>query len=134
MIHLNPNSASEQTIYLTLQEMKKDFDAFTNYLVLFQSMASREDYYFIGDVATDNARYTALSIFTNVEDPTNGNILLEESGQYFYKVWGQNSTTNLDPTDAVVVALIEEGTLDVTGAVGYNIPTINVPDNVIYYQ
>tara|TARA_R110000824_G_scaffold70983_1_gene181924 strand:- start:295 stop:699 length:405 start_codon:yes stop_codon:yes gene_type:complete len=134
MIHLNPNSATEQTIYLTLQEMKKDFDAFTNYLVLFQSMASREDYYFIGDVATDNARYTALSIFTNVEDPTNGNILLEESGQYFYKVWGQNSTTNLDPTDAVVVALIEEGTLDVTGAVGYNIPTINVPDNVIYYQ
>tara|TARA_R110002033_G_scaffold40057_4_gene80230 strand:- start:576 stop:980 length:405 start_codon:yes stop_codon:yes gene_type:complete len=134
MIHLNPNSATEQTIYLTLQEMKKDFDAFTNYLVLFQSMASREDYYFIGDVATDNARYTALSIFTNVDDPTNGNILLEESGQYFYKVWGQNSTTNLDPTDAVVVALIEEGTLDVTGAVGYNIPTINVPDNVIYYQ
>jgi len=134
MIHLNPNSASEQTIYLTLQEMKKDFDAFTNYLVLFQSMASREDYYFIGDVATDNARYTALSIFTNLDDPTNGNILLEEGGQYFYKVWGQNSTTNLDPTNASVVALIEEGTLDVTGEVGYNIPTINVPDNVIYYQ
>ena len=134
MIHLNPNSAKEQTIYLTLQEMKKDFDAFTNYLVLFQSMASREDYYFIGDVATDNARYTALSIFTNLDDPTNGNILLEEGGQYFYKVWGQNSTTNLDPTAAVVVALIEQGTLDVTGEVGYNIPTINVPDNVIYYQ
>ena len=114
--------------------MKKDFDAFTNYLVLFQSMASREDYYFIGDVATDNARYTALSIFTNLDDPTNGNILLEASGQYFYKVWGQNSTTNLDPTNASVVALIEEGTLDVTGEVGYNIPTINVPDNVIYYQ
>jgi hypothetical protein len=134
MIHLNPNSATEQTIYLTLQEMKKDFDAFTNYLVLFQSMASREDYYFIGDVATDNARYTALSIFTNLDDPTNGNILLEASGQYFYKVWGQNSTTNVDPTNASVVALIEEGTLDVTGEVGYNIPTINVPDNVIYYQ
>ncbi len=114
--------------------MKKDFDAFTNYLVLFQSMASREDYYFIGDVATDNARYTALSIFTNLDDPLNGDILLEESGQYFYKVWGQNSTTNLDPTDATVIALIEEGTLDVTGAVGYNIPTIDVPDNVIYYQ
>ena len=134
MIHLNPNSATEQTIYLTLQEMRKDFDTFTNYLVLFQSMASREDYYFIGNVATENPRYTALSIFTNLTDPLNGNILLEESGQYFYKVWGQNSTSNRDPTDAVVVALIEEGTLDVTGAVGYNIPTINVPDNVIYYQ
>ena len=53
---------------------------------------------------------------------------------YFYRVWGQNSTTNLDPTDVSVVALIEEGTLDVTGAIGYDIPTINVPDNVIYYQ
>tara|TARA_R100000541_G_scaffold11900_1_gene20175 strand:- start:861 stop:1265 length:405 start_codon:yes stop_codon:yes gene_type:complete len=134
MIHLNPNSATEQTVYLTLQEMKKDFNTFANYLVHFQSMASREDYYFIGDVATDNARYTALSIFTNVDDPLNGDILLEESGQYFYKVYGQNSATNLDPTDAAVVALIEEGTLDVAGAVGYNIPTIDVPDNVIYYQ
>jgi hypothetical protein len=134
MIHLNPNSATEQTIYLTLQEMKKDFDAFANYLVLFENMGSREQIYFIGDVATDNARYTALSIFTNLDDPLNGDILLEETGQFFYKVWGQNSTTNLDPTDASVVALIEEGTLDVAGAVGYNIPTINVPDNVIYYQ
>ena len=134
MIHLNPNSVTEQKVYLTLQEMKKDFDTFANYLVLFQSMASREDYYFIGDVETDNPRYTALSIFTNLDDPLNGDILLEETGQYFYKVWGQNSTTNLDPTDTTVVALIEEGTLDVTGAVGYNIPTIDVPDNVIYYQ
>ncbi len=134
MIHLNPNSATEQTIYLTLQEMKKDFDAFANYLVLFENMGSREQIYFIGDVATDNARYTALSIFTNLDDPLNGDILLEETGQFFYKVWGQNSTTNLDPTDASVVALIEEGTLDVAGAIGYDIPTINVPDNVIYYQ
>lgn len=134
MIHLNPNSATEQTIYFTLQEMKKDFDTFANYLVHFQSMASREDYYFIGDVATDNPRYTALSIFTNVDDALNGDILLEESGQYFYKVYGQNSTTNLDPEDVSVVALIEQGTLDVAGAVGYNIPTIDVPDNVIYYQ
>lgn len=134
MIHLNPNSASEQTIYLTLQEMKKDFASFTDYLVLFQSMASRKSIYFIGDVETDNERYTALSIFTNNNDPTNGDILLEEAGQYFYKVYGQNSRTNLDPTAAVVVALIEEGTLEVSGEVGYDIPTINVPDNVIYYQ
>ena len=134
MIHLEPNSATEQTIYLTLQEMKKDFDPFANYLVLFQSMGSREDYYFIGNVETDNPRYTALSINTNNDNPLNGDILLEESGQYFYKVWGQNSTSNLDPTNVAVVALIEEGTLEVTGAIGYDIPTINVPDNVIYYQ
>ena len=135
MIHLNPNSATEQTVYLTLQEMKKDFATFANYLVLFQSMASREDYYFIGDVCNRQSRGTPRSLFSPTSTiALNGNILLEETGQYFYKVWGQNSTTNLDPTDTTVIALIEEGTLDVTGAVGYNIPTIDVPDNVIYYQ
>lgn len=134
MITLNPNNANEQTIYLTLQEAKKDFDTFTNYLVLFESMATKEKYYFVGDVETDNERYTALSIFTNSNDPTNGNILLEESGLYTYKVWGQNSTTNLDPTNAAIVALIEEGSLSVTGETGYTIPEITIPDNIIYYE
>jgi len=134
MIHLNPDSASEQFIFLTLQEAKKDFDPFTNYLILFQSMASKENYYFVANVETDNARYTKVSIYTDEQDPTEGRILLQESGQYFYKVWGQNSSTNLDPTNAAVVGLIEEGTLTVSGETGYTIPTISIPDNVIYYQ
>ena len=33
-----------------------------------------------------------------------------------------------------VVALIEEGTLSVSGETGYNIPEITIPDNIIYYQ
>ena len=134
MIYLNPDSAAEQTIYLTLQEMKKDFATFTKYLVNFQSMGTREDHYFIGDVSVDNDRYTALSIFTNVSDALNGDILLVDSGEYFYKVWGQNSTTNLDPTNAAVVGMLELGTLTVAGAIGYTIPEITIPDNVIYYQ
>jgi len=134
MITLTPNSASEQFIYLTLQEAKKDFDSFTDYLILFQSMASKEKFYFIADVTTDNARYTKISIHTNVNQPTAGHILLEESGLYFYKVWGQNSTTNLDPENASVVALIEEGSLNVIGETGYTIPDITIPDNIIYYE
>ena len=70
MIHLNPNSASPQPIYLTLSEMRKDFAEFTDYLVLFQSMASKEDYYLIGYVNTDNARYTTLQVYTNEDNPT----------------------------------------------------------------
>jgi len=134
MITLLPNSSTEQFFYLTLQEAKKDFDAFTNYLVEFRSLASEEEFYFIADVVTDNARYTKISINTDADQPTAGHILLTESGQYSYRVWGQNSTTNLDPTDATVVAMIERGTLTVTGETGYTIPSISIPDNVIYYQ
>lgn len=134
MITLLPNSPTEQFFYLTLQEAKKDFDAFTNYLVEFRSLSSEEEFYFIADVVTDNARYTKISINTDADQPTAGHILLTESGQYSYKVWGQNSTTNLDPTDSRVVAMIERGTLTVTGETGYTIPSISIPDNVIYYQ
>lgn len=134
MIHLNPNSASPQSIYLTLSEMRKDFIEFTDYLVLFQSMASKEDFYLIGYVDTDNARYTTLQVYTNEDNPTSGRILLTESGLYTYKVWGQNSSTNLDPTDTEVVGLLEQGTLNVAGRTGYTIPDITIPDNVIYYQ
>jgi hypothetical protein len=134
MITLLPNSSTEQFFYLTLQEAKKDFDAFTNYLVEFRSLSSEEEFYFIADVVTDNARYTKISINTDANQPTAGHILLTESGQYSYKVWGQNSTTNLDPTDSRVVAMIERGTLTVTGETGYTIPSISIPDNVIYYQ
>jgi hypothetical protein len=134
MITLAPNSSTEQFFYLTLQEAKKDFDAFTNYLVEFRSLSSEEEFYFIADVVTDNARYTKISINTDANQPTAGHVLLTESGQYSYKVWGQNSTTNLDPTDSTVVAMIERGTLTVTGETGYDIPSISIPDNVIYYQ
>jgi len=134
MIHLNPKSASPQSIYLTLSEMRKDFAAFTDYLVLFQSMASKEDFYFIGYVNTDNARYTALQVYTSEDNPTSGRIFLTESGLYTYKVWGQNSSTNLDPTDTEVVGLLEQGTLNVSGAIGYTIPEITIPDNYIYYE
>ena len=134
MITLVPNSSTEQFIYLTLQEAKKDFDTFTNYLIEFRSLASEEEFYFIADVVTDNARYTKISINTDANQPTAGHILLTESGQYSYRVWGQNSTTNLDPANAKVVAMIERGTLTVTGETGYTIPSITIPDNVIYYQ
>jgi len=134
MITLLPNSSTEQFFYLTLQEAKKDFDTFTNYLVEFRSLSSEEEFYFIADVVTDNARYTKISINTDADQPTAGHILLTESGQYSYRVWGQNSTTNLDPTDSRVVAMIERGTLTVTGETGYTIPSISIPDNVIYYQ
>ena len=134
MITLLPNSSNEQFIYLTLQEAKKDFDTFTNYLVIFTSMASQDTYAMVGNVATDNARYTKLSVFTNQPLGASGRVLITESGQYTYDAYGQNSSSNLSASDASVVGLIERGTLTVTGETGYDIPSISIPDNVIYYQ
>lgn len=114
--------------------MKKDFPAFTDYLVIFTNMASKDTLSMVGNVDADNARYTKLTVFTNEDNATAGKILLTESGQYTYVVYGQNSTTNLDPTNAAVQGLIERGTLTVTGETGYDIPSISIPDNVIYYQ
>ena len=134
MITLAPNSSDEQFIYLTLQEAKKDFSTFTNYLVIFTSMASQDTYAMVGNVDADNARYTKLSVLTNQTLGASGRILLTESGQYTYDVYGQNSSSNLSASDASVVGLIERGTLTVTGETGYTIPSITIPDNVIYYE
>ena len=134
MIHLNPNSADEQFIYLTLAEMKKDFDAFTNYLIILENMASTEQHAFVGDVEVDNARYTKISVYTNQPLGSSSRVLLTETGLYTYKAYGQNSSTNLNASDVSVVGLLEQGTLNVAGATGYEIPDINIPDNYIYYQ
>ena len=134
MITLAPNSSEEQFIYLTLQEAKKDFDSFTHYLVIFTSMASQDTFAMVGNVDADNARYTKLSVYTNQPLGTAGRVYLTQSGQYTYDVYRQNSSTNLSPSDASVEGLIERGTLTVTGETGYDIPSISIPDNVIYYQ
>lgn len=134
MIHLNPNSATEQFIYLTLQEMKKDLDPFSHYLIILENMASTDKHAFVGDVEVDNARYTKISVYTNQPLGTASRVLLTETGFYTYKAYGQNSSTNLNATDASVVGLLEQGTLNVAGATGYTIPDITIPDNVIYYE
>jgi len=134
MIHLNPNSATEQFIYLTLQEMKKDLDPFTHYLIILENMASTDKHAFVGDVEVDNARYTKISVYTNQPLGTASRVLLIETGFYTYKAYGQNSSTNLSANDASVVGLLEQGTLNVAGATGYTIPDITIPDNVIYYE
>lgn len=134
MIHLNPNSATEQFIYLTLQEMKKDLDPFTHYLIILENMASTDKHAFVGDVEVDNARYTKISVYTNQPLGSASRVLLTETGFYTYKAYGQNSSTNLNATDASVVGLLEQGTLNVVGATGYTIPDITIPDNVIYYE
>ena len=73
-------------------------------------------YAFIGNVSTDNARYTAFDIDTNDDDAENGNILIPVTvnGYFDYIIYGQNSATNLDPLDATVVGELERGYVFIT--------------------
>jgi len=132
MIAILPNTTN-QYVYLTLKEKQKDVGSWTNYLVEIQGEMSREKRYFIANVLEDNARYTKIAINTNTNDPLNGDLLITETGQYWYKVFAQDSDTNLDPENSI--AEIERGVLHVqTEQEYYNIPTITLPDNIIYYD
>lgn len=133
MVTLLPDTAG-QYIYLTLKEKNKYMDSYADFLVVFTNMMSNETYSFIGNVFTDNERYTRLDISTAVDDALNGDIKIVATGQFWYSVYGQNSTTNLDPLDAVVVGTLEVGTVHVlTQEEFYDVPSLSIPDSKIYY-
>lgn len=134
MVTLLPDTAS-QFIYLSLGDRVKDFAAFTNYLVEFENQLSNQKYYLIGDPTVDNSRYTKLAISTSLDDATAGDIKIVETGLFNYAIYGQNSTTNLDPTNATVIGTIAKGVLKVlTQKTYYDAQSVDIPSNVIYYQ
>ena len=133
MIHLVPSSASND-VYVSPFQSRKFLASFTHYLVELLNNASRETFYFIADVTVDNDRYSKFIVPTDTDDPTAGSILLTQSGLYTYKIWGQNSASNLDPTDASVVGICEVGSCKVSDEPAWTIPNVTIPDNVIYYE
>ena len=129
MLYLNSNSGT-QSLYLTLQDAARDY-TYTHYLFKLVHRTSLTDYYFVGYVMNDNPRYTRVDVATNAD--TTNNVLLTKTGDYDYYVYAQNSSTNKDPENASVVALIEEGTLRVPGASIASFPSFTLDDNVIFY-
>ena len=129
MLYLNSNSGN-QNIYLTLQDAGRDY-TYTHYLFKLVHRMTLEDFYFVGYVINDNPRYTKIEVATTAT--TTNNVLLTETGDYDYFVYAQNSSTNKDPNNAAVVALIEQGTLRVPGAGIVSLPTITLEDNVLFY-
>lgn len=108
--------------------------AFDQYLLFLTNLATNETFACILNVEADNDRYTQALIGTNADEPTSGNMVISESGLYEYAIYGQNSTSNLNPNDATVVGQCEIGTLRITGESAWNTPVISIPDNVIYYE
>ena len=133
MIHLVPNSANN-VVYTTPFESRKFLAAFTDYLLVLTNQATEEQFACIFNFQYDNERYTQADLPTNNDDPVNGEILLTESGLYTYTIYGQTSGSNLDPTDASVVGVCEVGSCKVSDEAAWTIPTVTIPENVIYYE
>jgi hypothetical protein len=130
MLYLNPNTG-EQILYLTLQDAARDY-SYTHYLFKLVNRSTHEAFYFVADVETDNPRYTAIRVRTNI-DNTN-NVLITEFGEFDYFVFVQNSSTNKDPNNVNVVAQVEQGTLKVNGPSITSFPTITIPNEFVYYE
>lgn len=75
-------------------------------------------------ILNENQRFTELDVTT---------VTLTLPGRYRYEVYGQNSVSNLDPTDASVVGICERGYLYLNDSgTYYDVPSINIQDDIIY--
>ena len=133
MNYLQTNTAF-QTLLLNLKSGSLLFaTTYTNYLVVIQNEITLENFYVIPSTISENDRITTLAISTNDDDPTNGSILVVNGGRYNFVVYGQNSDTNLDPTNADVVGEIKRGFIQFETVVNYyNQPNIVIPSDIEY--
>ncbi len=133
MNYLQTNTAN-QTLLLSLKEGVLLFDTtYTDYLLVIQNEITLETFYVIPAQISENDRVTTLSISTNDDDPTNGSILVTNGGRYNFIIYGQNSTTNLDPQNAVVVGEIKRGFIQMETLVNYyDQPNIIIPSDIEY--
>lgn len=75
-------------------------------------------------VIAETQRITTLNVTT---------VGLTLNGRYRYEVYGQNSATNTDPTNASVVGLCEQGLVELLDGVSYfDVPNVTIQDDIIY--
>lgn len=132
MNYLQTNTAS-QTLLLSLEEGVLLLPSFTDYLLVIQNEITLEIFAVIPTLISTNERITTLSISTNADDAVNGSILITDGGRYNYVIYGQNSNSNLDPTDADVVGEIKRGYIEFTTLTQYfDQPTLTIPNDIEY--
>jgi hypothetical protein len=133
MNYLQTNTAN-QTLLFSLKEGSLLFDTtYTDYLLVIQNEVTLQTYYVIPIQISENDRVTTLAISTNDDDPTNGSILVVDGTRYNFIIYGQNSDTNLDPTNAVVVGEIKRGFIQMETLVNYfDQPNIIIPSDIQY--
>ena len=132
MNYLQTNTAS-QTLLLSLEEGVLLLPSFTDYLLVIQNEITLEIFAVIPTLISSNERITELSVSTNTDDAVNGSILITEGGRYNYIIYGQNSNSNLDPTDADVVGEIKRGFIQFTTLTQYfDQPSLTIPNDIEY--
>jgi magnesium-transporting ATPase (P-type) len=127
MLYLQTNTAN-QIVRLTLDEARQFLSSpFTNYLLAItheENSPVGSDLRQVASVVMETQRITTLNITT---------VGLTLNGRYRYEVYGQNNSTNTDPTNATVVGLCEEGILELLDNTSYfNVPNVTIQDDIIY--
>jgi hypothetical protein len=132
MNYLQTNTAS-QTLLLSLEEGVLLLPTFTDYLLILQNEITLQLFPVIPILVDSNERITTLSVSTDTDDAENGCVLITQSGRYNYIIYGQNSSTNLDPEDAVVVGELKRGFIEFTALTEYfDQPTLTIPNDIEY--
>ena len=134
MIYLLKNTAA-QLLYLTLKEGELLLaNSYTDYLLELTNEQTLEKLYAIPNQIAQNDRYTTIQIGTNDNEPTDASLLINYPARFSYVVYGQNSSTNLDPTNAVVEGVIEKGYLiveDITTP-RFTEPNLTIDNDIAY--
>jgi hypothetical protein len=134
MIYLLKNTAA-QLLYLTLKEGELLLaNPYTHYLLELTNEQTLQKLYAIPTQIAQNDRYTTIQIGTNANTPTAASLLINYPARFSYVVYGQNSSTNLDPTNAAVEGVIEKGYLiveDITTP-RFTEPNLTIDNDIAY--
>jgi len=134
MIYLLKNTAA-QLLYLTLKQGELLLsNTYTHYLLELTNEQTLQKLYAIPTKIAENDRYTTIQIGTNANTPTAASLLINYPARFSYIVYGQNSSTNLDPTNAAVEGVIEKGYLiveDVTTP-RFTEPNLTIDNDITY--
>jgi hypothetical protein len=124
MVYLNTNTAN-QYAYLSLDEGRAYFNvAFTHYLLVMTYEMTGEQLAQVVEVINENERVTKIRLTT---------VGLVDAGRYHYEVYGQNSSSNIDPTNASVLGLIEKSLMILQdGTIFFDVSSPTIPVDVIY--
>jgi hypothetical protein len=134
MIYLIKNTAA-QLLYLSLKEGELLLaNPYTHYLLELTNEQTLQKLYVIPNQIAQNDRYTTIEIGTNANTPTAASLLINYPARFSYIVYGQNSSTNLDPTNAAVEGVIQKGYLiveDITTP-RFTEPNLTIDSDIAY--
>jgi hypothetical protein len=115
-------------VYLSLDEARQYYStAFTNYLIILtheENSTTGNQLAQVATIVSESVRVTHLTITT---------IGLTLAGRYRYEVYGQNSPSNTNPTNAAVVGIVERGYAVLNDNTSwFDVPVNTIPNDIIY--